>query len=100
MLGGLAIYTEAPLREFEVRIFERTSMITSVVLLSKERRESANRLQMSAIVHGLIGRPQNSLPRSMAQAAHHGVDLSQPVLMAILEMEQIGRASGRERVCQ
>src|SRR3546814_6788231 len=47
---------------------------------------------MSAIVHGLICRPHNSLPRSMGQAAHHGVDLSQPVHMAILEMEPGGAA--------
>jgi len=85
MLGGLAIYTAAPLREMEVRIFERSSIVAGVVLLSQERRESANLVQMSGLVRGLVGSPQDSLPLSAARAARYGLDLSRPVHLAVLE---------------
>lgn len=86
MLGALAIFTETPLQEFEVRIFERASMITAVLLLSIERRESAHVLQMSGTVRGLIGQPQHSLTQCAAQLASMGVDVSQPVCLAVIQL--------------
>jgi DNA-binding PucR family transcriptional regulator len=85
MLGGLAIRTDAPLRESEIRIFERSAMVASVVLLSREHRESVGRIDMSALVRSLVGIPRGGLPQAIAQAARHGLDLSRPLHVIVLD---------------
>lgn len=84
LLGGLAIRTAAPLRDADVRTFERTAVLASVVLLSREQRESTGRQAMSALVHDLIGLPQDPVVKSGRQAMRHGLDLAQPIQMIVL----------------
>lgn len=85
MLGGLAIHTAAPLRDAEARTFERSAMVAGVVLLSREHRESVDRIEMSAMVRSLLGVPRGGLQQAATQAARHGLDLSRPMHVIVLE---------------
>lgn len=85
MLGGLAIHTSESLRDPEVRIFERSAMVAGVVLLSREHRESVGRIEMAAMVRSLVGVPRGGLPQATEHAARHGLDLSRPVSVIVLD---------------
>lgn len=87
LLGGLIIRTASELNDVEVRIFERSSMVTGVVLLSQERNQYAAREEIPAIFRGLLSSPRPNLPRLMEQAARHGLSLSQPLCVAVIQVE-------------
>jgi len=91
-LGGLVIWTPADLDEFAVRVFERSAIVTGVVLLSQERTELAANADRSAILRGLLSWQQDDPVHLSARAARHGLDLSGPVALAAVEVEG-GRVS-------
>ncbi|WP_345797406.1 GAF domain-containing protein [Castellaniella sp. MT123] len=84
LLGGLTIRTAAPLRDADIRTFERTAVLASVVLLSREQRESAGRQALSALVHELIGLPQDLMIKSGRLAMRHGLDPALPIQLILL----------------
>ncbi|WP_158590368.1 helix-turn-helix domain-containing protein [Noviherbaspirillum cavernae] len=92
LLGGLVIRTARELNELAVRIFERSSMVTGVVLLSQERSDYAARQEIPAIFRGLLSNPQHNLARLSEQAAHHGLRLSKPLCLAVIQTED-GKSS-------
>jgi sugar diacid utilization regulator len=92
ILGGMAIWTPAPLDDFAIRIFERSANVTGVVLLSQERLEMEASRDRMAILRGLLSWHQDDLQRLVARAARHGVDLKGHVLLAALEVVE-SRAS-------
>ncbi|WP_420473786.1 helix-turn-helix domain-containing protein [Noviherbaspirillum sp. ST9] len=85
LLGGLIIRTATELNDVAVRIFERSSMVTGVVLLAQERNEYAARQEIPAIFRGLLSQPQHDLARLTEQAARHGLNLSQSLCVAVLQ---------------
>ena len=87
LLGGLIIRTRAELNEVEVRIFERSSMVAGVVLLSQERNDYAAKQEIPAIFRGLLHHPQRDLDRLSDQARRHGLDLSRPLCLAVIQVE-------------
>jgi sugar diacid utilization regulator len=87
ILGGMVIWTQAPLDEFAIRIFERSATITGVVLLSQERLELAASRDRMAILRGLLHWHQDDLAGLTARAARHGVDLRGPVVLAAVEVD-------------
>ncbi len=87
IVGGMAIWTEAPLDEFAIRIFERSASVTGVVLLSHERLELAASRDRMAILRGLVHWHQDDLPGLAARAARHGVDLRGPIVLAAVEVD-------------
>lgn len=87
LLGGMVIWTVAPLDEFAVRIFERSATVTGVVLLSQERLELAASRDRMAILRGLLHWHQDDLPGLVARAARHGLDLGAPVALAAVEVD-------------
>jgi sugar diacid utilization regulator len=87
ILGGMVIWTAAPLDEFAIRIFERSATVTGVVLLSQERLEIAASRDRTAILRGLLQWHQDDLPGLTARAARHGVNLRGPVVLAAVEVD-------------
>jgi sugar diacid utilization regulator len=87
LVGGLIIRTADELNEVEVRIFERSAMVTGVVLLSQERHDHAAREEIPAILRGLLSHPQHNLARLSEQAARHGLDLSKPLCLAVVQVD-------------
>lgn len=86
LLGGLIIYTKAPLNDVAIRIFERSSMVTGIVLLLKERRESTFQSDIPALLRRLVLHPQSSLAQLSLQAQAYGLDLSEPVSMVLIDV--------------
>jgi sugar diacid utilization regulator len=91
-LGGLVIWTPEELDEFAVRIFERSAIVTGVLLLSQERTELAANADRSAILRGLLSWQQDDPAHLSARAARHGIDLLGPLVLAAIEVDG-GRAS-------
>jgi GAF domain-containing protein len=87
ILGGMVIWTAAPLDEVAIRILERSATVTGVVLLSHERLEIAASRDRMAILSGLLRWHQDDLPGLTARAARHGVDLSGSTMLAAVEVE-------------
>jgi sugar diacid utilization regulator len=87
ILGGMVIWTQAPIDEFAIRIFERSATITGVVLLSQERLALAASRDRMAILRGLLHWHQDDLAGLTARAARHGVDLRGPVVLAAVEVD-------------
>lgn len=83
-LGGLVIRTAAPLRDADIRTFERSAMLASAVLLSRQQRESIAQTEMSALVRSLVGLPEDDPGAIAAHAAHLGLDLSAPLQLIVL----------------
>ncbi len=92
-LGGLVIWTDTDLDEFAVRIFERSAVITGVVLLSQERAALAANAERSAIVRGLLSWQQEDMGRLAIRAAREGVDLHGPFALAVAEIANRGASS-------
>lgn len=88
LLGGLIIRTATELNDVAVRIFERSSMVTGVVLLAQERNEYAARQEIPGIFRGLLSQPQHDLARLSEQAARHGLSLSQPLCVGVVQVKE------------
>ncbi|SHG72744.1 helix-turn-helix domain-containing protein [Pollutimonas bauzanensis] len=84
LLGGLIIHTAAPLNDVAVRIFERSSMVTGIVLLLKERRESTALSDIPAVLRRLVLRPQSDPAALARQVQAYGLDLSRPLRMVLV----------------
>ncbi|WP_103035358.1 helix-turn-helix domain-containing protein [Castellaniella caeni] len=83
-LGGLMIRTAQPLRDADIRTFERSAMLASVVLLSRQQRESIAQTDMSSLVRSLIGSPDSRPELVTAQASRLGLDLASPLQLILL----------------
>lgn len=83
-LGGLVIRTALPLREADVRTFERSAMLASAILLSRQQSESIAQTEMSALVRSLIGLPEGNPETAAPYATRLGLDLSAPLQLAVL----------------
>ena len=92
LLGGLIIHTHAALNEVAVRILERSSLVTSIVLLLKERRESTLWSDNPVALRRLILQPQSNLNALAVQTLVYGLDLAQPVCVLVIQVPT-GRAA-------
>ncbi|WP_353150492.1 GAF domain-containing protein [Pollutimonas bauzanensis] len=86
LLGGLIIHTAVELNEVAVRIFERSSMVTGIVLLLKERRETTVLTDIPVVLRRLVLHPQSNLAPLAQQALAYGLDLSKPINMVLIRM--------------
>ena len=91
-LGSIVLFRRGDLDEISVRTFERSSSVIGIVLLSQERVEAAKSRGVSTLVSLLLS-PRQDEPALLAdQAERHGVDLSKPLSLVLVEME--GRTPG------
>lgn len=87
LLGGLIIYTASSLNDVAVRILERSSLVTSVVMLLKERRESTLGSDNAVALRRLVLRPQSNLDALALQTTAYGLDLTQPVCVVLVQVQ-------------
>lgn len=85
LLGGLVIYTAGELNEVAVRIFERSSMVTGVVLLSQERNEAAATADIPAVLRRLLLDPQDNPDQLAAQLERYGIDPARPLYLMLVK---------------
>ena len=87
VLGSTALFHRDELDEISVRTFERSSSVIGIVLLSQERMEATKSRGVSTLLRSLVS-PRQDEPALMAnQAERHGVDLSQPLSLMLIEMD-------------
>lgn len=87
VLGSIALFHRGRLEEVSVRTFERSSSVIGIVLLSQERVEATKSRDVSALLHTLVS-PRQDEPALLAdRAERHGVDLSQPLSLLLVELD-------------
>ncbi len=85
LLGGLVIYTLHELNEVAVRIFERSSVVTGVVLLSLERNEAAVRSEIPIMLRSLLSHPQHNPDKLTHQLDRYGIDPVKPMYLMLVK---------------
>ncbi|MEO8153820.1 MAG: helix-turn-helix domain-containing protein [Rhizobacter sp.] len=86
VLGSTALFHRGELDEISVRTFERSSSVIGIVLLSQERMEATKSRSVSTLLRSLVS-PRQDEPALLAnRAERHGVDLSQPLSLMLVEM--------------
>jgi sugar diacid utilization regulator len=88
VLGTVLLFRRGDLREISVRTFERSSSVIGVVLLSQERVEAGKSRDVSALLRTLISPRQDEPALTRDRAERFGLDLSQPISLMVVEMEQ------------
>jgi sugar diacid utilization regulator/GAF domain-containing protein len=88
MLGAVLLFRREDMRDISVRTFERSSSVIGVVLLSQERMEASRSRDVSALVQSLISPRQGEPALTRDRAERCGLDLSQPMALMLVELEQ------------
>jgi putative methionine-R-sulfoxide reductase with GAF domain len=88
LLGGLIIHTAAELNDVAVRIFERSSVVAGVVLLSEENTSAAARKDLPQLLRNLVSHAHQDNIRNAQRAARLGLDLSRPLQLLLLQVGQ------------
>ena len=97
VLGSTALFHRGELDEISVRTFERSSSVIAIVLLSQERMEAARNRGASTLLRSLVS-PRQDEPAVMAnQAERHGLDLSRPLSLMLVEMDGPSAAHAARR---
>lgn len=87
VLGSTALFHRGDLEEISIRTFERSSSVIGIVLLSQERMEATKSRGVSTLLRALVS-PRQDEPALMANnAERHGMDLSQPLSLMLIEMD-------------
>jgi sugar diacid utilization regulator len=89
-LGSIVLFRHEPLDEMSVRTFERSSNVIGIVLLSQERVEATKSASASTLLRLLLS-PRQDAPALLAnRAERHGLDLSRPLSLMLVEMDAPG----------
>ncbi len=97
MLGSMALFHHGELDDVSIRTFERSSSVIGIVLLSQERMEATKSRGASTLLQSLVS-PRQDEPALMANSAErHGLDLSQPLALMLVEMDGPGAGYAARR---
>jgi GAF domain-containing protein len=88
VLGAVLLFRHDDLRDITLRTFERSSGVIGIVLLSQERIEASKHRDVSALLRTLISPRQDEPALTRDRAERFGLDLSQPISLMVIEMEQ------------
>ncbi|WP_292936537.1 helix-turn-helix domain-containing protein [Noviherbaspirillum sp.] len=88
VLGAVLLFRHDDLSEISIRTLERSSSVIGIVLLSQERIEAIKSRDVSTLLRALIFPRQESTKLIWERAERFGLDLSQPISMMLIEMEQ------------
>ncbi|EHK68050.1 hypothetical protein KYC_02219 [Achromobacter arsenitoxydans SY8] len=88
LLGALLIASDGPMTPTQVRTFERSGLVAGVVLLSQERSELAASSASAATIRALVSWQQESLSVLQSRASPLGLNLSEPLRMAVMSVEE------------
>ena len=87
VLGSMALFHRGELDDVSIRTFERSSSVVGIVLLSHERMEATKSRGVSTLLRSLVSQRQDEPALMANNAERHGVDLSQPVSLMLVEMD-------------
>ncbi len=88
VLGAVLVFRHEDLSDISVRTLERSSSIIGVVLLSQERIEASKSRDVSTLLRALIFPRQEDPALILERAERFGLDLSQPISLMLIEMNQ------------
>jgi sugar diacid utilization regulator/GAF domain-containing protein len=87
ILGSALLFHHGELEEVSVRTFERSLSVIGIVLLSQQRMEATKNRSASTLLRSLVS-PRQDDPAVLAnRAEQHGVDLSKPLSLVLVEMD-------------
>lgn len=94
ILGSTVLLHHGDIDDIAVRTFERGSSVVGIVLLSQERAEAAKHRSVSALLRSLVA-PRQDEPALLANhAERHGLLLSQPLCLMLIQMDEPSAAYG------
>ncbi|HEX4235617.1 MAG TPA: GAF domain-containing protein [Caldimonas sp.] len=97
-LGTALLFHRGALEEVAVRTFERSCTVIGVVLLSQHRAEASRNRSASVLLRSLVS-PRQDDPAVLAdRAGQHGLDLTRPLSLVLVEMESPGADYAARRV--
>jgi len=86
-LGTALLFHRGTLEEVAVRTFERSCSVIAVVLLSQHRAEATRNRGASVLLRSLVS-PRQDDPAVLAdRAGQHGLDLTKPLSLVVVEMD-------------
>jgi sugar diacid utilization regulator len=88
LLGAMLIALERPMTPTQIRTFERGALMAGVVLLSQERSERVVSNESASAIRALVSWQQESLSGLQVRTKPLGLDLSAPLRMALLSVEE------------
>jgi len=87
ILGTALLFHRGALDDLTVRTFERSCSVIGIVLLSQHRAEASRNRGASALLRSLVS-PRQDDPAVLAdRAAQHGLDLTRPLALLVVEMD-------------
>jgi GAF domain-containing protein len=87
ILGSALLFHRGKLEEVALRTFERSSSVIGIVLLSQHRIEASRNRSASVLLRSLVS-PRQDDPSELAdRAEQHGLDLTRPLSLVLVEME-------------
>ena len=87
ILGTALLFHRGALDDLAVRTFERSCSVIGIVLLSQHRAEASRNRGASALLRSLVS-PRQDDPAVLAdRAAQHGLDLTRPLALLLVEMD-------------
>jgi sugar diacid utilization regulator/GAF domain-containing protein len=87
ILGAALLFHRGELEEIAIRTFERSASVIGVVLLSRQRLEASKSHDASDLLRSLVWPRQGELKELVNRADLHGVDLSRPLALMLVEMD-------------
>ena len=87
ILGAAMLFHRGELEEIAIRTFERSASVIGIVLLSRQRLEASKNHDASALLRSLVWPRQGEIDGLVGRADHHGVDLSRPLALMLVEMD-------------
>mgnify|MGYP001358383365 CR=1 FL=1 len=96
-LGTALMFHHGDLKDIALRTFERSASVIGIVLLSQQRAEAARNRSASTLLRSLVSLRQDELGALATAAARHGLDLSHPLALVLVEIEGGGAAAAARR---
>lgn len=98
VLGSVLLFTADDLDAMAIRNFERSTTFIGIVLLSRERMETSQSRDLSALLRALVSPRQDDLPLLRERAQRFGVDLSQSSALVLVETQELEPAQAVRRL--
>lgn len=92
MIGSMLLFSPSEAREPSIRIFERSTSVIGIVLLSQERLEIHRNRDVSALIRGLLTSHQYEWVATRQRADQFGIDLAQPLSLLLIESDALTAA--------
>lgn len=99
-LGTLALFHRRRLEDVAERTFERCSSVIGIVLLTQERQAANNSREMSELMHTLTSPRQGELAVLRDRSARFGLDLGEPLVLVLAELDGPGARYAARRLLQ